>query len=727
MAARYTVSVGSAYTGHEIEPGLIDRSTSTFADIDWLEALYLSYGCNGTLGTVVLRAHKLPEDAYSLVSKGAPIKITDTTTGPPNVVVFDGIIQKVQYEISGNRTEFKLVCFNAGDDILRRICVYGQYRLGHTKEQYLWDHGITTGLVDVSSTTEIFLTDCPLIFNPQGEPNMSKQKYSIDGDSSVTINLFDIPFRNQHGPGGDLKSDFWTLKAAVKYLLNLYNCDWALDATSYDDTVLDAIFTANGNPVVSNINCEGKSITQALDCLLTPHNYIWYVDSLVDVTTSKLKFKLSFKGAGATKALILSAHGTHAADSTANVLHLDITEDCTAIVNNVIAKGDQKIFTILAHTDPTGNELKLVQGWETGDLTYPAYVDGAVNVFDPVFIKNYCHTTNLTLLGGKNVGGVGRLWLVNLGEVKGSPLEDLSLKLDDTSDVNPAYSSINPRRLEKPELYQQTSAGGLLKQENIIVEMSLDNGDNWAIIEKDWYQIVPDMMGILFSNPKLNRLGKKIKNSIYTSGTGYWRALNEATLQIRILCSVKSDERVTKQIDNSGATTPLATRKLFSNDGYRKIIYDGSISSAIYYTGYPPLTPAVDDTAKLATIAQQQADLTDKVMVHGSAVVLYDNIGDWVPGQSITGITGRSITYTTGKLPTIVNVAYDLVAQHCQIALDNHDVALIIKSKSTSEASDRNEAKLGIGNVTSYTGGNKVNAMPWASNTRAERRENQGE
>jgi hypothetical protein len=724
---RYQVSIGSPYAV-EKEAGTTDRSATTFTYLDWITPLYISYGSNGGLGILQCRCAKAPEDAYPLIKNGVPIQVTDTkgVSDPSSKqpIVFDGIIQKVNYKISGVQTEFAIIAYCSGDDLLRRICLHGQIRLSHDKEENLWDEGVTGSPEAVSTTIaddDIVRVDTPLIFNPGGDPNMSKQEYNVDGDGSTKVNVFDVPFRNQHGPGGELKSQFWTLKRALKYLFSFENADWVIATSSWNDDVLDNFFDEYGDPIITNINLEGKPFLVALDVLLTPHNFIFYVDPIPDPDSGKQKLHINFKGSGEdVKQLVLSSKGTNVADSKANLINLDLTEDCTSVVNNLLALGDQKVFTTLAHSAPKKDDttLKLSQGWETTDLKWAYNGDGTVNTYDLTFRKNYCHPVGVD---EKGVGGVGRLWIVNLGEVKSSDLEDLTKKLNDTTGTTNGYNSINPRRLEKPEIYQQNAAAGILKREHIIVEMSLDDGNHWAIVEKDYYEVLNDSMGIVFTNPKLELLGSKM---VSDTNHNYWEALNGGNLQIRILCAVKSDERLKKFIDNTGDTLPLATTRVFSNDGYKKFIYHPSINDAIYYTKWPPLRPEVDDTSKLEDIANQQAKLTDKATIHGTAVVTFDKIGDWVPGQTISGITGRSITYPVGKLPTIVKVVYDLVAQHCQLALDNHDTALVIQAKAVSDAQNRREAKLGIGALQS-TGGNQVPTLPWASDTLSERREGQ--
>ena len=714
---RFRVKAAAEPFATESTAGTSSTTSPSYSNIDWLEPVYASVVANGEIGELRLIAVKHPEDVLEPLPSHTPIQLIDNVDPTDPKVVFDGVVVKHHLTIGGEQEKTEIIAYNNGDYLLHRIAVHGQYRRDYDTESAYWTAGYNSGALGVARSA-IIQIDTPTIFNPDGAPNATEQTYFVnDGGASGdnTLHLFEAPFRNQkNAAGNDIKAVPWQLSWAVQYLLNLHKTSWALDPSSFSDVSM-TIFSTNGDPVISNINLEGKSLLESLNILLSPHNYIFWVESN---TTGSIKHRIKFAYRGDTtfsNTVRLEARGTMATDSFANLINCDLTIDTTGITNTLYSYGDRISFTTWAHTDapsPSGDELyplDLQKGWKTADLTWATNTDGTVNSIDTTFRKNYCHPDLISPdITGKPYG-VGRLFIVNLGETPDHIIEALGFDMPDPLTGTFDTNSVDPRRLERPEIFNRNSAGGLLRQEDIQVEMSFDAGDHWDVVEKDWYRILPDKLGIVFTNPKLERLGIHFKNND-PGGIGYWQALKDDKLQIRILCAVKSDQRVFAVRSNVGDNVPLATEAVYLNDGYRRLVYNSMLSSSIYYTNYAPYEATQDDTDKLTDITNQQAKKSDRLLNVGTMSVVLDSWNEYHPGMVITAIESR---IDFDPAPTILRTIYDFPNQHVHLVLDSRIVKSIIGVKKVLE-SDRNAAHLGVQGIRQLapTEANKVPFVP---------------
>lgn len=701
MSRRFLVYLGGTY---QVEDSAGNATLNgRYQFVDWLEPVFASVASN-EIGELRCITSKYLEDARAAVKYHSAIQVVDSAN---NQTVFDGVVVKGHLVINANEDSFNLVAYNNGDYLLHRIALHGQARRKFVEESAYFTSGFSMTAKSIAYMDKVITIDTPLIFNPDGLANMSEQAYkNSDVANPNTVHLFEVPGRNQQNTSGKtIKAIPWTLKDAVAYLLNSYKVDWALDVKSYNDVALK-IFDNFGNPEISNVNCEGKSLLHALQELLEPHNYGFYVDPAAN-NNGKHAIRFFFRGAGNQATVRLEPRGTQSTNSTSNLIAMSVTEDTTSVINSIQAYGDRISYTTLAHTDPPDATIPtLVQAWKDADLVF-AYDSGSgtiVNPYDTTFRKNYCDPNLVTHINGHYPYGVGRYWTVNLGEVPDEVLEDLS------TDFDGGNNSVDPRRFEKPQYYKQNNPGGYLSESDVVIEMSFDDGGNWDVVEKSWYRLVNDGLGIVFTDPRLERLGIKFKNNdVANGGKNYWQALNDLTLQIRVLCSIKSDQRLNANRNNAGGTVPLATDAVYNNPGYHKVVYNTNASSAVYFTKYAPLQVTEDDTSVLLTATNVLAANTDRLLVSGEMQVLLGNVGDYQPGNIITKISGRNIFFNPA--PTILRVVYDFQNQHVHLTMDNRKVKSVIKAKPVLDQ-DRREHKLGIENPTPMKGGNQVPFIP---------------
>ncbi len=497
-----------------------------------------------------------------------------------------------------------------------------------------------------------------------------------------------------------------------------------IDPDSYDtQTIVQAL---PENPVVSNVCCEGKSLAHALTELLAPHNFGFWVSP--GLSGSSSLHSINFFARGSTTnstTLRLSERGAYASTSNANAVQLDLTFDASPVVNCVEAYGDRLSYTTLAHSQPPSGASPslptLVKAWKPSDLTFAFEQDGTtVNPFDITFRQKYCNralivppdlagdSSNDSLKAGdgddsdaKAVYGVGRMWLVNMGESTEDDLENLCDDLtlpSSTGDTTPTVTgnnSLDTRRLEKPDLFTMNTAGGLLHQEDVVVEMTLDGGTNWNIVDKSQYRLLPESMGLVFIDPSLEELGLYFttSNAQWTNGSNYWQVLSDdikhqqTKLQIRILCAVKSDERLSNKVKNDGSAFPLAVEGVYNNQGYKRVIYNSAINDALYYTKFPPAQLTQDDTQALTDLVSTQIKATNKVMVSGRAEVLMGDLDEYLPGMTISSIENRTFDFSSN--PTILRVIYKFPEQQTEIVLDNNRVQSVLKARPITSAADQ--------------------------------------
>lgn len=711
----------------------------TWNDVTYLEPLHQSVTTNGEISELHFRAigagnslPKHPEDVLSMVPRYKGVRVIDTSNS--DAVRFEGVILKHHIHMGGTQEDTILIAHGIGDNLLYRICLHGQHRLSYAKEKTQFEIAKSDTPVTLNDA-DVVRIDTPLIFNPGGEPNMSQQMYSWNeggtfGDNAGnSFPIFDAPFRTQkNDAGNDIKSVPWTLSAAVRYLLNCYPAFMAIDPDTYNEiTSTLSIIGATEDPVISNVNLEGKSLIEALAILLTPYNFGFSVGFSGSPQPITFFSRTHPQSSGA---VLCSVTGAAASSSNANMIDATITIDGSGVVNNITAIGDRIEYTTLCHTRPPAGSklLTLVPGWKSTHLKWAFSTTDVVNPLDLEFRTKYNNDQLVSKIENpgsttKYVYGVGRMWVVNQGQVAQTsdhPLEDLTTDLATAADIaDPTtfpYTSMDRRRLEAPELYANNSENALLNPTDIVVEMSTDGGQNWRIVDAHWYKVLPAEVGMGFvftDTQKLDRLGYANVNGLIPDGKGYWQSLydrdylggghNTTALELRILCKVKSDQRVKSVNPNHGSASPLATERIFTNDGYQHMVYNDKIADAVYFEKYPPSKNVRDDTEQLHDLASVQLDALDREMTSGQIVVLTGTMGTYVPGMAITEITNR-IAFESP--PIVMRVLYDYANQHTTLVVDNKHHRTILKAP-VLDGQSAQQSKMGIGSLQTLQGGHQ--------------------
>ncbi len=667
----YIVKFGSIDAVDGPDPGMASQPDSFIVN-DYVECNFISVGSNGDIGECRLQG--LP-DAFSdtIVDSNTPVQVFSVDysgDSPEETNIFDGIVYKSIENQSGTDYDLQYICYNRGDDFLRRAVMSGQIWQTITQEQDYYDNAVVSPITGVT-LTDFEHTDKPIIFNPNGKGNCCAQSYLITPGAGVQYDiwLFDALDRNQINATGDpIVSIPWTVKRALHYIRNFYNTDWAIDPQSWDDINLSAVFgdyDSERDYVLFNVNLEGKSLVAALQEILEPYGAGFYIEPglngnnkhgiyfffrqiVTDPDTEDILYTPPNSG-------IISMDTGGAGDQ--NCFQYEIVEDATPVINQGKFMGNQVVHTTLAQTDAASNTLLLAPAWAAADLSYTYYDDSStVNTSLPLFT----HLNND--ISGTVKYGIGRMWIVNQGD--NSEIDEI--------DLYTTFNTANdPRGLQPPKYFQKGIEETVLQQLPIIVEASCDNGSNWFVVESSHYQILNDRMGIVFTTPNLEDFALYSPNN--TGPVSYWQALKAGHLKIRIICSFKADERVQVTATDTGSAKLICQRE-YENLGYDKFVNHTEAEASVYYTDNTPVVDDTDDTDKLTTIAWRSVEYTNKPIYSGLIVVLVKDtnqtsslLNAFAPGNVVQEIYNRRDF--SANPPSIFSIVLDPVSRHLQISL----------------------------------------------------------
>ena len=150
----------------------------------------------------------------------------------------------------------------------------------------------------------------------------------------------------------------WTLKTAVLSLCSLLN---DLETFIYNpcDTELSAVFTGATVPLRDIRIPIGTYLPQALDQLLIPHGYNWYLDYTTATMPTIRLFKI---GSGTQKTLKLQMPSSSLDLTLSNVNRLSIDSNIADSFNEVTVCGDYKRYEVTVPLYAAWNST--VDAWE---------------------------------------------------------------------------------------------------------------------------------------------------------------------------------------------------------------------------------------------------------------------------------------------------------------------------------------------------------------------------
>ncbi len=703
----YRVKIGVIATP-ELYPGTASQPEE-FTVTDKIQPVFFTVGSNGEIGE--LRLEELPT-GYGLISTNTPVQVfsLDYSADKNNPTesanpIFDGIVVKSTNMISGDRTLITHVAYNRADDFLRRAVMYGQWWKDYTTESNYFNNGVNPAAIAGNSAW----VEKPLIFNPQGNANCSQQRYL--GDNNQDVWVFDQEARIQNNGGGLANSVIasipWTIRRALTYLRYFAYMEWAIDPASWDDTTLAGIFgdyDSQRDCVLYNLNLNGKNIAGCLREILEPFNYGFSISPALNsnglhdirIWTKSVIYDYDSN----TELLAPEDAGAIAVDSggiiSPNCIQAEIIKDSTPVVDDVWVIGDYLNITTLAsnYTDPNfpaARQMPLVQGWQTADLTWDLNTDGTVNSSGPLYQNLRAN------IGGSQVYGVGRIWIVNTGENSTTPIADLESVFNNlqtsTGDLETITCVNDVRKIQPPQYYTKNKNDNkaTFSQFPVFVEISTDNGLNWTIVDNSKYELIEGVTGIVFTDQDLSDIGVNINSKGIQ--TNYWQALHDNSLKIRIICSVNTDDRVVAIRDRQNwysGDSPLATQRIYENLGYQRYFFETAVEDTVTFQTFEPYVDQIDDSVAMDNLAKKTMDTTAYATYSGSIILFLDTtqtqtmIDTFAPGMVVQYIYNRMDL--SDNPPAIVKQVFDLINRSCQLAVSFEAGVTIIGNKDNNDS-----------------------------------------
>ena len=484
-----------------------------------------------------------------------------------------------------------------------------------------------------SNLTQIF---DDVVFNPivdgKIKGNRSSVLRSIAGGSAVSY-LWCHPECADTAVGqtsvGQTRS-LWTLLEAVKAICELLNAEVFCD----DPDWTAAATTLAGAPSLQNVTIPiGTRLHEALDMLLIPLGYNWYLDY---TTATKPQIKLFKIGSGTTRELYLQAPGS--------TLDLEYSNANQFGVDSAI--GD------------AFNQVKIVGDFERAEVTLPLYAawnsaGDALNASDLRKDGNEYedHQTTWRLFIANEAGDISTT-TSRFGQTPSMP------------SLSSVFTKYVPHRrtLDEP----LTIAGDATQPQRLtqFLEYSTDSGTTWKPAEEWWsFKLCPDQIGVYFD-------GMDIPQELKNAGNS-WR--------LRITGVVAGDSRIT--------TTATKTSNAVNGRVFEQVLAmpekfvkrwrqtSGTYASALNTVG--STADEQDDQTALDAYAVAMRNQN-----HFAEVDCEFRLPGWHTyyqiGDVITKIAGREISLNAAPVGSSVQRYVQIVERRFEMTAEGPSTVLIV-------------------------------------------------
>jgi hypothetical protein len=485
--------------------------------------------------------------------------------------------------------------------------------------------------VDNPSTAEGWLRD-DIVFNPIIDGRLLGNRSDITIPASVSASRTAYYFTHPEALDSTLAMtqtnetrNLWTMRQALAYLL--WDLAWDYGHSNrarFVDTpdaagitlVNDSLVTG---PQVRDLRIPiGTYLPQALDLLLIPLGYNWYVD--YDRATKPI-IKIFQIGTGTQKELKLQAVGATLNLANSNCNQFSVENAIADSFNEVLIFGDY---------DRREVTVPLFAGWDE--------------------LKDNIDAWTVQKDGDQytNNEDVWRLWIANEGAdldiTPTNPRPGGTVKIPYFGTLSGAvtgYTSgsvfnvpqaIRHRVMEPPITGAKDISTGRIQPLPHLLEYSTDSGATWKPAEPDWsFQLLPDQIGVLFD-------GHEIPSELYEA---------KAAARLRLTGTIASDHRIADiatQVTADCVNAREFLQVLVQPDKYRKVTRQTTGPFATRYdaTNYPH-SFTVDDTSLISVQAEALRNQN-----HFADVSCEFRLPGWHTeykiGDLITKIAGREIS-----------------------------------------------------------------------------------
>jgi hypothetical protein len=435
----------------------------------------------------------------------------------------------------------------------------------------------------------------------------------------------------------------WTLPQAVYSVLHLLN--EAKLFVDYPDAAAIAGVLTNA-PKLRDVRISiGTHLTAALDTLLIPHGFNWYLNYTTATKPTIAFFKI---GSGTTKTLKMQAPGAVLNLTQSNVNRLSIDSNIADSFNAVTVLGDYIRREVT---------LPLYPAWSADTDAMEPYQlakDG------PDFEDNQ---------------STWRLWVANeAGDI--DPLVQRLGKYPTVPDWLYVFDEFVPHRrtIEDPitviSLDAASGSGSNTNRDQripVLVEYTLDAAPpyEWKPVEDGWsVKICPDQIGVYFD-------GHDIPVELYEAGNNH---------QLRITGVVAGDARVTATAARSAtnAVNGRAFEKVLAmpdkwQDVQRQV--GGDYESRFVTMGYP--AQERDDAAAALAYAEKIRDQN-----HFADLSCEFRLPGWHDeykiGDLLSEVDGRELSLNAAPSTSTVNRYVQIVERRFEMGSSGPETVLIV-------------------------------------------------
>ncbi len=423
----------------------------------------------------------------------------------------------------------------------------------------------------------------------------------------------------------------WTLIDAIKAICELLN-PFTTFVANPDWTA--ATTTLSGAPSLQNVTIPiGTRLHDALDMLLIPLGYNWYLDY---TTATKPQIKLFKIGSGTQKELKFQAPGSSLNLETSNINQFSVDSAIGDAFNQVRIYGDFERAEVT---------LPLYAAWNSSGDTLTAF---DLRKDQPDYAD---HQTTWRLFIANEAGDISTA-TSRFGQTPIMPtLEDV-------------FADYTPHRrvLEEPLTF--ASGTGQPQRFPHWLEYSVDSGTTWKPAEESWsYKLCPDQIGVYFD-------GMDIPQELRDAGN---------TWRLRITGTVAGDGRTfTRAEKTSNAVNGREYEQVFSMP--EKFVKRYRPSGSDYES-------VLDTTGSTADIQFDQTILDAYAVAlrdqnHFAEVDCEFRLPGWHTyyqiGDVITKIAGREISLNAAPVGSTVQRYVQIVERRFEMGPEGPSTVLIV-------------------------------------------------
>jgi len=332
------------------------------------------------------------------------------------------------------------------------ITAYGpELRLVHKVVYGQWyaskaiDDKEITGTVDTGERifSNAVLVPMPCVLNPNGEPNMSESSWALKSDAIAADTKDSYVFFPAGRPAsGDVgAAKLWTAYKALRTLVEYIDDG---DVISDEQTDWDEIETLlqgdlGFDPVLPEVNLEGKNLLEAISEILLPLGYgfnlqPWSEKDADDVYRYKLRAYPQHEAAWSKEPELAkpsSETGNNIGDEdSAEVSRLHMEYNSLNIRNDVRVIGDVQRMECVVKWEGGADEEDLVPGWDIISYDVDTYrVDGKVLLTNctPTNRENFLNRHEPT---GEDFGTYGNVFREYILDTDGAAFDTSSQTAD---------------------------------------------------------------------------------------------------------------------------------------------------------------------------------------------------------------------------------------------------------------------------------------------------------